>query len=185
MCLHNYRNDLHLHRRRLNSWYSGICQSLQRHLCVLGLRLPAGPHLSDTSLLLGGHQSQLPREQFRLELLILHDQTSKPHLFSFFLPIFNFLLLFFFVHLVQILNPASQAGHLQRSLLQGGAIGSVRWTFILLRFFVWNAFDSLHKPTARQSVRCWSSNSATVFFFFICQNPQKILIKTIKIMLPK
>ena len=47
--------------------HSGIRQSLQRHLCVVGRRLPAGPHLPDTSLLLGRHQSQLPREQLRLE----------------------------------------------------------------------------------------------------------------------
>lgn len=53
--------------------YSGLCQTLQRHLRVLGVRLPAGSHMSDTSLLLGGHQSQLPRKQLRLDL----DQLSE------------------------------------------------------------------------------------------------------------
>ena len=46
--------------------HPGLCQSLPRHLRVLGLRLPAGSHLPDTSLLLGRHQSQLPREQLCL-----------------------------------------------------------------------------------------------------------------------
>lgn len=51
----------------LTGRYSGLCETLQRHLRVVGVRLPAGPHLSDTSLLLGRYQSQLPREQLRLE----------------------------------------------------------------------------------------------------------------------
>lgn len=48
----------------------------------MGVRLPAGPHLSDTSLLLGRNQSQLPREQLRLEpdttrsLAQLEEQTT-------------------------------------------------------------------------------------------------------------
>lgn len=41
----------------------------------MGLRLPAGPHLPDTSLLLGRHQSQLPGEQLRLEQ---HSRGNPP-----------------------------------------------------------------------------------------------------------
>lgn len=69
--------------------HPGFCQSLQRHLCVLGFCLPAGPHLPDTSLLLGRHQSQLPREQLCLgatilpRLLPLHCWKDKPTLFIF------------------------------------------------------------------------------------------------------
>ncbi|CAG11157.1 unnamed protein product [Tetraodon nigroviridis] len=64
--LHHHRHDLHLHRRRFDRGDSGLRQSLQRHLRVLGLGLPAGPHLPDPGLLLGRHQSQLPGEQLRL-----------------------------------------------------------------------------------------------------------------------
>lgn len=69
--------------------HPGFCQSLQRHLCVLGVRLPAGPHLPDTSLLLGRHQSQLPREQLCLggaAAALLEGQTHT----------FYFCLFFFF-----------------------------------------------------------------------------------------
>lgn len=101
MCLYNYRNDLHFHWSGFNSWYSRLCQSLQCHLCILGIRLPAGPHLSDTSLLLGCHQSQLPGEQLRLERArhrsALHGWMNKPH----------FLVLFILFRF--------QGGHVQRS----------------------------------------------------------------------
>lgn len=73
--------------------HPGFCQSLQRHLCVLGVRLPVGPHLPDTSLLLGRHQSQLPREQLCLgdtaaaaattAVALLEGQTRTFYLFFF------------------------------------------------------------------------------------------------------
>lgn len=66
LCLHYNRNDLYFHRCGFNCGHSGLRQSIQRHLRVLGLCLPAGAHLPDTSVLLGRHQSQLPREQLRL-----------------------------------------------------------------------------------------------------------------------
>lgn len=53
LCLHYSRNDLHFHRRRFNGWHSGLRQALPRYLCVLGLGVSPGPHLSGTSLLLG------------------------------------------------------------------------------------------------------------------------------------
>lgn len=68
-------------------WHSGLCKSLQRHLRIMGICLPAGPHLPDTSLLLGHYQSQLPREQLRLEWPPhgpgLHSWKDKPHFHSF------------------------------------------------------------------------------------------------------
>lgn len=62
--------------------HSGLCQSLQCHLRLLGIRLPAGSYLPDTSLLLGRHQSQLPREQLPLVRARLgtawHGWNNKP-----------------------------------------------------------------------------------------------------------
>lgn len=66
LCLHYNRNDLYFHWCGFNCGHSGLRQSIQCHLRVLGLRVPAGAHLPDTSVLLGRHQSQLPREQLRL-----------------------------------------------------------------------------------------------------------------------
>lgn len=66
--------------------HPGLCKSLQRHLCILGLRLPAGPHLPDTSLLLGRHQSELPGEQLCLEgaaPAMLEGQTHTFFIFTF------------------------------------------------------------------------------------------------------
>lgn len=74
----------------LTGWYSGIRESLQCHLCVVGVRLPAGPHLPDTGLLLGRHQSQLPREQLRLEQRSWGNRPlSQNSFFCLFFPSFS------------------------------------------------------------------------------------------------
>lgn len=111
MCLYNYRNDLHFHWSGFNGWHSELCQSLQRHLRVLGVRLPDGPDLSDTSLLLGRYQSELPGEQLCLgRARFLHGWKNKTLLFSF------FFFFFFFFSFCSDLQPVMFSGveHLQQ-----------------------------------------------------------------------
>lgn len=60
--------------------HSRLRQSLLCYLCVLGLRLPSGSDLPHSSLLLGGHQSQLPREHLCIGWE--PPQKQRPHCLS-------------------------------------------------------------------------------------------------------
>lgn len=95
MILKIYIFTVNLHLLLLSTgWHSELRQSLQRHLRVLGVRLPDGPDLSDTSLLLGRHQSELPGEQLCLGRpqfsTALHGWKNKTQFFlSFFFILFR------------------------------------------------------------------------------------------------
>ena len=166
----------------LAGWYSGLCQSLQRHLRLLGIRLPAGPHLSDTSLLLGCYQSQLPREQLRLEWVLVRPGPARPSPAR--LEEQTTLLVFFMLF-------RFQTGHVQRSgtygrecvwevyctceeVYVGGASCCVRLICFRLAEQSWRV--SISPPTRPQGLKscpgvCQNTESRTWeklwFFFFL------------------
>lgn len=164
----------------LAGWYSGLCQSLQRHLRLLGIRLPAGPHLSDTSLLLGCYQSQLPREQLRLEWVLVRPGPARPSPAR--LEEQTTLLVFFMLF-------RFQTGHVQRSgtygrecvwevyctceeVYVGGASCCVRLICFRLAEQSWRV--SISPPTRPQGLKscpgvCQNTESRTwekLWFFF-------------------
>lgn len=126
-------------------WYSGLCQSLQRHLRVLGVRLPAGPHLSDTSLLLGSYQSQLPREQLRLAW---PQRTTAPRDWE--NPTFSILILFrFHVQSRGCLQRCLDRSVLKRWMLRVGGVS--------YGVCVWNVFHLLNKLLSGNQPSNWST----------------------------